>query len=134
MIENYFKSLAEKQAQLTGDLEALAKRVQSTEENKTDKSELKKLNSDREKLKRDLMEVVNKIKESVNTNGLKLEQHHNDIEDLKRKFEQNNKKISEMARKQASSNNQADMQKCQQLVDDAVAKLKEELAAMAKKL
>lgn len=57
------------------------------------------MTTEREKLKKDLMEIVNKIKESVGSNVQKLEQHGNDIEDLKRKVEQHNKKLAEMGRK-----------------------------------
>jgi hypothetical protein len=55
------------------DLEELSKKLKNAEDNKAEKTDLKKLNSDRDKMKKDLMEVINKVKESVNTNGLKCE-------------------------------------------------------------
>ncbi len=87
------------------------------EDYKADKSELKKAQDDKDKLKRDLMEVINKVKETVTANAQKIEVNTVDIDELKRKQDSANKKFNEMARKAQQQGNQADLSKVQALVD-----------------
>lgn len=73
--------------------------MKKVEENKADKAELKKASEDKDKLKRELMDIINKLKEGVSNCSQKVEANGVDLEELKRKMEAGNKKFNELQKK-----------------------------------
>ena len=108
--------------------------MQKAEDNKADKSELKKAGEDKDKLKRELMDIINKLKEGVSNCNQKVEGNSVDLEELKRKMEAGNKKFNELQKKANQNGAQADHQKVMALIDTAVNALRDELQALIAKL
>lgn len=85
--------------------------MKKVEDTKADRSELKKAGEDKDKLKRELMDIINKLKEVVSNCGQKVEGNTVDLEELKRKMEAGNKKFNELQKKANQNGAQADQQK-----------------------
>ena len=84
-MDGYFKSLEAKNNELANELNKLTEKINLLDENKADKAELKKLNPD--KLKKELMDIINKMKESITSNSNKIDINVADIDELKRKID-----------------------------------------------
>ena len=85
---------------------------------------------DKDKMKKEMMNVINKLKEGVSSNGNRLEEAEMNIEDLKRKIDMVNKKLMDLEKKSKNNKDEIDQTQLKKMIDEAIKKLRDELLGL----
>jgi len=88
------------------DMKDYEERIVGIEKKKMDRSELGGF--DKDKMRKEMMDIINKLKEAVSSNCNRLEGNGMELEELKRKIDLTLKRFAELDKKGKNSKEEVD--------------------------